>query len=40
MQGGGGCEFLITQMFFDNKVLYNFLYRLASKGIYVPVIAE
>lgn len=34
-----GCDFLITQMFFDNNVLYNFLYRLASKGIGVPVVA-
>ena len=34
-----GCEFLTTQMFFDNNVFYNFLYRLASRGIYVPVIA-
>lgn len=36
---GAGCDFLITQMFFDNNVLYNFLYRLHSKGINVPVFA-
>jgi len=34
-----GCDFLTTQMFFDNNVYYNYLYRLRSKGIYVPVIA-
>lgn len=34
-----GCEFLTTQMFFDNNILYNFLYRLYRAGISVPVIA-
>lgn len=34
-----GCEFLITQLFFDNNILYNFLYLLQSKGVNVPVIA-
>lgn len=34
-----GCDFLTTQMFFDNNVLYNFLYRILAKGIQVPVIA-
>ena len=34
-----GCEFLTTQMFFDNNILYNFLYRLLKAGINVPVIA-
>ena len=34
-----GCEFLTTQMFFDNNILYNFLYRLLRRGISVPVIA-
>lgn len=34
-----GCDFLTTQMFFDNHILYNFLYRLRDKGIMVPVIA-
>lgn len=34
-----GCEFLTTQMFFDNNILYNFLYRTLKKGIEVPVIA-
>ncbi len=34
-----GCEFLTTQMFFDNNVMYNFLYRILKKGIDVPVIA-
>ena len=34
-----GCDFLTTQMFFDNDMLYSFLYRLQSKGIHVPVLA-
>lgn len=34
-----GCDFLTTQMFFDNNVLYNFLYRILSKGIHIPVVA-
>ena len=33
-----GVDFLTTQMFFDNTVLYNFLYRIREKGITVPVI--
>lgn len=32
-----GVDFLTTQFFFDNNVLYNFLYRAAAKGINVPV---
>lgn len=34
-----GCDFLTTQMFFDNDMLYSFLYRMQSKGIHVPVLA-
>lgn len=34
-----GCEFLTTQMFFDNNILYNFLWRLRRAGIDVPVVA-
>ena len=34
-----GCEFLTTQMFFDNNILYNFLYRLYRAGVRVPVVA-
>ena len=34
-----GCDFLTTQMFFDNSVLYSYLYRIREKGITVPVIA-
>lgn len=34
-----GCDFLTTQMFFDNSVLYSFLYRILAKDIQVPVIA-
>lgn len=33
-----GCEFLTTQMFFDNNIFYNFLYRAREAGINVPII--
>ncbi len=34
-----GCDFLTTQMFFDNNILYKYLYRIREKGITIPVIA-
>ena len=34
-----GCEFLTTQMFFDNNILYNFMYRMLRSGVDVPVVA-
>ena len=34
-----GCEFFTTQMFFDNNLLYNFLYKIREAGVTVPVIA-
>ena len=34
-----GCQFFTTQMFFDNNILYNFMYRLLRKGVDVPVVA-
>ena len=33
-----GVSFLTTQMFFDNNLLYNFLYKIREEGITVPVI--
>lgn len=33
-----GCEYLVTQMFFSNDILYNFMYRLLKAGIDVPVV--
>ena len=33
-----GASFLTTQMFFDNNLLYNFLYKIREAGITVPVI--
>ena len=33
-----GADFLTTQMFFDNNLLYNFLYKIREAGITVPVI--
>ena len=34
-----GCEFLTTQMFFDNNILYSYMFRLLKNGIDVPVAA-
>ncbi len=34
-----GCDFLTTQMFFDNNLLYNFLYKIREAGITVPIVA-
>ena len=34
-----GLSFLTTQMFFNNDIFYNFLYRAREKGIMIPVIA-
>ena len=34
-----GLSFLTTQMFFDNNLLYNFLYKIREAGISVPVVA-
>jgi methylenetetrahydrofolate reductase (NADPH) len=33
-----GVDFLVTQMFFDNTILYNYMFRLLSAGIHVPVV--
>ncbi len=33
-----GAQFLTTQMFFDNNLFYNFLYKIREAGITVPVI--
>ena len=33
-----GCDFLTTQMFFDNNLFYNFLYKIREAGIIVPII--
>ena len=32
-----GCDYLTTQMFFDNNIYYRFLYKALAKGINVPV---
>ena len=34
-----GCDFVTTQMFFDNNILYNYLYRIREAGVIVPVVA-
>ena len=34
-----GCQFLTTQMFFDNNLLYTFMYKLLKAGINVPIVA-
>lgn len=33
-----GCQYLVTQMFFDNNVFYNFLFKARDAGITVPII--
>lgn len=33
-----GCEYLTTQMFFDNNIFFNFMYRVREAGIMVPII--
>ncbi|MCR5107310.1 MAG: methylenetetrahydrofolate reductase [NAD(P)H] [Lachnospiraceae bacterium] len=33
-----GAEFLTTQMFFDNNLFYNFLYKIREAGITVPIL--
>lgn len=33
-----GCDFLTSQMFFDNNLYYNFLFKIREAGITVPVI--
>ncbi len=39
MKVDAGCDFLTTQMFFDNHIFYNFLYRVREAGIDVPIVA-
>ena len=34
-----GCDFLTTQMFFDNATMYSFMYRIREAGIEVPIVA-
>lgn len=34
-----GVDFLVTQMFFDNNVLFSFLYQAYRKNIQIPVVA-
>ncbi len=34
-----GCDFLVTQMFFDNDVFWRFCERAAAAGINIPIIA-
>lgn len=33
-----GLEFLTTQMFFDNSIFYNFLYKVREAGITIPIV--
>jgi methylenetetrahydrofolate reductase (NADPH) len=32
-----GCDFLTTQMFFDNNLFFNFMYKIREAGINVPI---
>lgn len=33
-----GCDYLTTQMFFDNNIFFNLMYRIREAGISVPII--
>ena len=33
-----GCDFLTTQLFFDNNLFFNFMYKIREAGITVPVL--
>lgn len=33
-----GCDYLTTQMFFDNNIFFNFMYRVREAGIMIPII--
>ena len=33
-----GCQYLTTQMFFDNNIHYKFLYKTREKGMFCPII--
>lgn len=33
-----GCDYLTTQLFFDNNIFYNFMYKALKQGIEVPVV--
>ena len=33
-----GVDFLTTQMFFDNNIFFNFMYRVREAGIHIPII--
>lgn len=39
IKADSGCDFLTTQMFFDNNIMYNFLYRAQKEGINIPIVA-
>lgn len=34
-----GCDYLTTQLFFDNNIFYNFMYKALKQGVDVPVAA-
>ncbi len=34
-----GCDYLTTQLFFDNNIYYNFMYKALRKGVDVPIVA-
>ncbi len=37
LKAEAGCDFFTTQMFFDNHLLFNFLYKIREAGIFIPV---
>ena len=39
LKESAGCDFMTSQMFFDNNIFYNFMYKVRDAGIKVPIIA-
>lgn len=39
LKEAAGCDFMTSQMFFDNNIFYNFMYKVRDAGIKVPIIA-
>lgn len=33
-----GCDYLTTQLFFDNNIFYNFMYKALKQGIDIPIV--
>lgn len=38
IKADAGCDFLTTQMFFDNNAFYSFLDKIRNKGVFLPIL--